>query len=68
MIVVTTPPLAVSDEELMIEVEVLTLFTVEVRVFTAERSELLSIKLALVVAIFPLTTLVSTKEFVEVEI
>lgn len=54
-------------EELMILVEEATPLTVEVRVLTADARSLLFTKLAVVVAVLPLTMEVRTKELVEVE-
>lgn len=68
MIVVTIPALAAILEELIIEVEVATPLTVEVSVLTAPVSPLVLTKLAVVVAVLPLTIDVRTNELVEVEI
>ncbi len=67
MIVVTTPEFAWMLDELMIEVEVERPFTVEVRVLTADCRSLELRKVAVVVAIRPLTVDVSVKELVEVD-
>ena len=68
IIVVNTPLEAVIEFELIIDVVVDTPFIDEVRVFTADDKMLLSTKLAVVVAMTPLTTEVSTNELVDVEI
>jgi hypothetical protein len=68
MIVVTIPALAAILEELIIEVEVAIPLTVEVSVLTAPVSPLVLTKLAVVVAVLPLTIDVRTNELVEVEI
>jgi hypothetical protein len=68
MIVVTIPALAAMLEELIIEVEVAIPLTVEVSVLTAPVSPLVLTKLAVVVAVLPLTIDVRTNELVEVEI
>ena len=67
MTVVTTPALAESVEELMIEVDDETPLMMEVRVLTAEERELALMKDAVVVATLPLTVEVRVKELVEVE-
>ena len=67
MMVVMTPLVAVIEDELMIEVEDATPFTVEVRVLRAEARRLALMKLAVVVACLPFTTDVSVKELVDVE-
>lgn len=67
MIVVITPPLAASKEEVMILVEVERPLMMEVRVLTADERELELRKLAVVVAVLPLMILVRVKELVEVD-
>jgi hypothetical protein len=68
MIVVTIPFEADTVEVLMMDVEEETPLIDEVSVLTAEVRALASTKLAVVVAILPLTVEVSMKELVEVEI
>jgi hypothetical protein len=67
MTVVRIPFEARSEDELIMEVEEETPLTREVSVLTAEVSAFVLMKLAVVVATFPLTIEVRTKEFVEVE-
>lgn len=67
MTVVTIPFVAVSDEELIIEVEEATPLIVEVSVLTAEAKSWLLMKLAVVVAVLPLTIEVRMNELVEVD-
>jgi hypothetical protein len=66
--VVTTPALARILEELIIEVEVAIPLTVDVSVLTAPVRSFVLTKLAVVVAVLPLTIEVRTNELVEVEI
>ena len=68
MLVVTTPLLAEILLLLIIEAEVVTPFTFNVRVFIADDNTLLLIRDPVVVAVFPFTIEVRVKEFVEVEI
>ena len=68
MIVVTTPLVADTVEELIIEVEEATPLIDEVSVLTAEVRALVSMKLAVVVATLPLTVEVNVNELVEVAI
>jgi hypothetical protein len=67
MIVVTTPPLAVIVDEVMIDVDVESPLMVEVRVLRADCRSFELRKFAVVVAIFPLTVEVRTNELVVVE-
>ncbi len=67
MTVVTTPALAESVEELMMDVEVESPLMVEVRVFTADERSLLFKKRAVVVATWPFTVEVRVKELVLVD-
>jgi hypothetical protein len=67
MTVVRIPLPAVSVELLMRDVDDETPLMIEVRVLTAESRELLLMKLAVVVATFPLTVEVRIKELVEVD-
>ncbi len=68
MIVVTTPLVADTVEELIIEAEEATPLIDEVSVLTAEVRALVSMKLAVVVATLPLTVEVNVNELVEVAI
>ena len=65
--VVTTPPFAESEDELIRDVVVLTPFTVEVSVLTAEERSFVLMNRPVVVAVTPFTTEVSVKEFVVVD-
>jgi hypothetical protein len=67
MMVVTTPALAESVEELMMDVEVASPLIVEVSVFTADERSFELRKDAVVVAVLPLTIEVRVKELVLVD-
>jgi hypothetical protein len=67
MTVVTTPALAESVDDVMMDVEVASPLMVEVSVFTADERSLLFRKEAVVVAIRPFTVEVSVNELVLVE-
>lgn len=67
MMVVTTPEFAWMIDELMIDVEVERPLTTEVRVLTAEERPFELRKVAVVVAVLPLTIDVRVKELVVVE-